>query len=616
MDRGARGVYTGRKLGSPVRRPALCLLLALGCRGDPPGWEATSGVRVRPTGGPTGGAVTALLAEGDALWVGTASGQVFRSRDAGATFDRTAPLPALVGFVDPDPVTALARTRDRLWMASGRRVWWSDDDGASWVEQEEDRWTPTDQVVGQGDVAWLLHDPAVPWRHPDTGTPDQPIDELFRDLDAVGSVVVGVTGDCGLRRSTDGGATFVTVAPPEGTCPARTWLEGGDWWVHDPGVDDDPSGTWVRRGEGWEAAGPPDIRDLAWAVGTTWFATDAGRVVDADGELLEGPEGVRVLAGTEDALWIGASDGLWRYDGGAAAAPVREGLTGIATVAGRQDGETLWVAGPGAVHALEEGRWREVGRPGDEITTLAAREGRVVAGTTAGPAWIAGPSPVGEGWPMQEREAVPAPVGGLAFLPGGALVATTTPDLEVARTLSAEPGAPFFEVSIQVPVGARSPLALWPLADGVLATSLWGWAIAQAPTDWQEVGPGAFDRPPYPIVRDVAVGGGETWVALVDVLDEVLPCERCGPARQEGPTFPVRTLGLPAEVLVEGIAVVDEAVLLTTRYPDPALYRLEALGWTRLARLPGVPRGPLHVHGAILRTDTLGAGIVELRPAE
>lgn len=596
-------------------RPTLPVLLCLACS-PTPDWDRAEGAEATSLGGPVGGTPYALHVGRTALFAGTASGQVLRST-RGQAWE---PEPALpVGSAgQPDPVTDLAESAMGLWASLPGIVWRRE--GSGWVVQRDGVFRGENRLRTNGERLWVFSDGSDVFMHVPGRAPAR-VDALrqVRDLVVRGSVIAAVQADeaCTVRRSEDLGQTWRTLPVPP-SCPDRLWTDGAAVW----GYRLEASEIWVARDDRWESRPLPEpLLSLSGSGAAPLALTEDGTILSLSEPLWElppTPAPVASVAGDDEATWIGTIDrGV--YEGTAAGwQPGPAGLTGHQShVLASLDG-ALWAAVPGSVQRWVAGAWqdRSGGLPPDVVPTALSDSwaGPVLLTAEHGPyRWIApGWEPLDAGWPNVDAAAV---LGvGLAALADGSLVATTRPAPEIARVLTLDEGPVWRDITASTGVVARDDLGAFTLHDGALLAGVRGWSLGETPDRWTGTGPGLFDAPPLPLVRDADAESSASWIVLFDIFDDDPPCERCGPARREGPGFARRVEGLPAHAQVEGIAQLDGVTLLTTGGDDPALWRWRDPNWERLDALPRPPRGPLIAHEGSLITDTLGAGLMALHP--
>jgi ligand-binding sensor domain-containing protein len=131
-----------------------------------------------------------------------------------------------------------------------------------------------------------------------------------------------------------------------------------------------------------------DVRSVIWA------GTDAGRVLQWDGvrwtPLVELSSAIYALAAVEGEMWVGAAEGLYRFDGS---------TLDLVDAVGRQpvyallvDRGAIWVGAQNGLWRFREGRWSQMGRNESHFDAgvyalLVDRAGALVAGTPYGVAW-------------------------------------------------------------------------------------------------------------------------------------------------------------------------------------------------------------------------------------
>jgi hypothetical protein len=583
-------------------RPLLVGALAsLGCRA--PAWDEATEVEILATHGPIGGEVFALVVGADRTLAGTASGRVLASTDDGATWEALPPLPAGLGGV-LDAVDAVVDPADGPW-AAGPGATFRLRDGA-WERVRAGTFQAPSALLTDGSAVYVASARQPVFRH-DPGAEPVRLDALgpVQALAVDGATLVArLDADgCPLARSPDRGVT-VTALPPAPGCPDLLAVRGDAVRAHRRY----PPATWVFDGSAWEDA-PPTPALRAWTPEGASITED-GAIRGADGAALPRPPGDPVaIAGDPPRVGL-RGGGVVRWDGAAWVGP-GAGFAGHTVRALVLVDGAPWAAVRGGVQRFAGDAWqdRSAGLP-PGVRPLAATAAPWLVTEEDGPfAWTGLQwEPRADGWPRVEGAAIAGT--GITTLASGLHLAATRPAPDAARVLVSDGGA-WRDVTTAADLAATDGPRVVPLGGGALVASVRGWRITEDGATFQETGPGVFDRPPYPLVLDSA---GDRWLALFDPFDELEPCERCAPARGDGPGFPIARDGLPVEVLVAGIAEVGGVALLTVAAPEPALWRYDADRWVRIAPLAVTPAGPLVADDDALWTDTRDGGVVRLTP--
>lgn len=323
--------------------------------------------------------VASVPGEPDLLLAGTSGGQVYLSRDGGASWGPagTAPI-ALPGWVvsrlrfDPNRPSRVWAALWGVW--GGGAVAFSDDLGASWVGRAQG--LPVAQVytlaLVPGRPGWLYAGTrAGVWGSRDEGESWQPLTAGETEIAKVTSLLVDPASPNTVfagtwrraYRSDDGGATWrgvfegmqldsevFTLSPVPGR-DGELWASTCGWVYHST----DGGGRWQRFNQGMDERRTPSFQVLA--DGSLLAGTVAGLYRSADG----GKIWVRATAPDLAVLAIGydparperivlgtEGSGIWRSnDGGATFAWSSRGMTNLRVAA-------LAVAGSELVAAVDD----------------------------------------------------------------------------------------------------------------------------------------------------------------------------------------------------------------------------------------------------------------------
>lgn len=594
---------------------SLLFLMLLGCSPSPD-WSEAELVEVWQSMGPPGGGVSALYVHEGELLAGTLSGQVFASDDRGQRWHPTAPLPVGYGFDGTQPVIAVGATSAEQWVSTSGVIWRRS--GSPWRVEREGTFLPTTTMFTSASQAWFHTAGQAPFRHPVGQAPVQ-VDSLGPILRlAVDEAVVlaQLPGDsCALHLSSDHGETW-TALPEPPACPDLLHVAGEVSWIH----SSDPAGTWRWTPDSWEPL--PSTPPLVALAGSGPVAITAdGEIVllGAEPRALSGlPSPPLSLATSAEGIWVGTLNQGVLQDSAHGWIQAELPVIGHRIAGHVIVDRALWVGVEGGVQRLVSGEWqdRSGGLPvGVEPVALTDHaEGPVLVTRRNGPfVWTGfGWSPLREGWPMVDDLWVSA--AGVATFADGTLVASTRPARDHAQILVGEPGGAWRDITEQTGLFATDGPRIHRVGDAVLIAAVRGWRIAESPDHWRELGPGNFTSSPYPLIRDSTHGPSGTWVVLEGIFAEHPPCERCGPAKLSGPTFPITAEGLSDSTLVQGVVDSRGTVLATTGLPEPGLWRWNGDRWQLLTTLHHAPVGPLIELEGELLTDTLGAGFIALRP--
>jgi ligand-binding sensor domain-containing protein len=178
--------------------------------------------------------------------------------------------------------------------------------------------------------------------------------------------------------------------------------DGALWFGGDGGVSSF-TGEWTSYGAatGDESLNVSDVearRVQALAIdareGTLWAATDTGEVTQWNGsawtKVVDLPAPALALTTVAGDLWIGTTDGLYRFDGIQAAMVDSLGRQPVYSLV--VDQGTVWVGAQNGLWRHREGRWLQIGSgepalAGGVYALLLDREGALVVGTPYGVGW-------------------------------------------------------------------------------------------------------------------------------------------------------------------------------------------------------------------------------------
>jgi photosystem II stability/assembly factor-like uncharacterized protein len=284
----------------------------------------------------------------DLVFAGTASGQVYVSRNAGRTWANAGPHLPFPGWVvsdlrfDPNQPSRLWAALRGVW--GGGHVASSDDQGKTWISRAA-AGLPNEQVytlalvpgregrlyAGTATGVYGTDDGGASWRQLTTALPEvQKVTSLFVDPDQPDTVIAGTWRRA--YRSDDGGETWAGVfegmvldsevftLTPVPQRPGEIWASTCGWVYRTA----DRGGKWERFKDGFEErrttsfAALPSGRLLAGTVAGLHVSDDGGktfhRVGDPGISVLSiayhpaHPE--RVILGTEGAgIWVSEDGG-------------------------------------------------------------------------------------------------------------------------------------------------------------------------------------------------------------------------------------------------------------------------------------------------------------------
>jgi len=417
-----------------------------------------------------------VVDEDGVVWVGHwqvegQGGGVARSEDGGQTFTQ---LPGMRG--ESVRALALAPSNPRIMVAGSLTgVFRSVDGGRSW------RRISPEGHIDLKNVESLAVDPRypgmiyagtwhLPWRTADAGRTWYPVstgmindsDVMSISLDRRNPQVVYATACSGMYRSTDGAARWTKLrGVPSSSRRTRAFAQSPD----EPGTlyAGTTEGLWVSRDSG-----------ASWQLATSKEVVVNAIVALPGGTLLVGGDGFGVLRSADGGRSFKTSnDGFSERFVSRIVFDAEDGALLVGIWGDRQHGG-VFRARPAS------GSWERLGGglEGREVLSLAARGGRVVAGTDDGVFVLAKSSPA---WTR-----VPVRLGGIdvhprvtdvALLPEGVILAATSRGLLAGSSagetwkravLGAASQATSLAVSARDPrvVLAATPLGFFRSSDG------------------------------------------------------------------------------------------------------------------------------------------------------
>jgi photosystem II stability/assembly factor-like uncharacterized protein len=359
----------------------------------------------------------------DLVLAGTASGQVYVSRNAGRTWANAGPHLPFPGWV----VSSLrfdTNRPERLWVAlrgiwGGGHVASSDDLGKTWntrvqggLPAEEPVYTLALVPGHQGRIyagtlsgVYGTEDGGVSWRRLTAEQPDmQKVTSLYVDPDQPDTVIAGTWRRA--YRSDDGGRTWAGVfegmvldsevfsLTPVAGKPGEIWASTCGWVYR----TQDRGGKWERFKDGFEErrttsfAALPSGRLLAGTVAGLHVSDDGGKTWRRVGDPGISIQSIAYHPSRPERLILGTEgSGVWiSEDGGATLRPSSAGMINTRVSAFAQIGKELMIAvnhaGPfsGVYSSRDGGRTFPDFSPLPAVFDIAVHQGRVFAATEKG----------------------------------------------------------------------------------------------------------------------------------------------------------------------------------------------------------------------------------------